>query len=268
MGIQTYQDFLNELSEGNQYGIFIDDTGSPGLQTKRLHPERSSWIGVVISPHDMPEVLQQMPRATGFISEELGASEFHFTDIWSGRKEFKEVEWGVRFGIFQFMTEIFAQYKFPIYVQTFDPVTLEKVRTQLGERTDFFEKLKLFNFRKPKDAALFFLLFLHLRNHIKKERVSDKIKARVFVDEGFKPNGCTIQSKIFENEFADGMICFASSKTIFPIQLADFAAFMLNKSQLLLEKENKTDRDIQLLQLWTVIGPLFRNIGGYNISFN
>jgi len=47
-----YRDFLNELASGSEYGVFIDDTGSPGLQSTppNLHPERKSWIGIVVHP--------------------------------------------------------------------------------------------------------------------------------------------------------------------------------------------------------------------------
>ena len=83
-----YQDFINELAAGKAYGIFIDDTGSPGLTDTPPNylPERKSWVAVIIPPHQMPEVLEQLTGALHELKVATGATEFHFTDIYSGRK--------------------------------------------------------------------------------------------------------------------------------------------------------------------------------------
>jgi hypothetical protein len=36
-----------ELRSGRHYGVFVDDTGSPGLVTPGLHSERKSWVAVL-----------------------------------------------------------------------------------------------------------------------------------------------------------------------------------------------------------------------------
>ncbi len=50
---------MRELADGTTFGIFIDDTGSPGLKSTPsfLHPSRKTWVAVVIPPTYMPEVL-------------------------------------------------------------------------------------------------------------------------------------------------------------------------------------------------------------------
>jgi hypothetical protein len=45
-----YQDFRDQLRAGTLDGVFIDDTGSPGHKTIDLHPERKSWVGVIVLP--------------------------------------------------------------------------------------------------------------------------------------------------------------------------------------------------------------------------
>jgi hypothetical protein len=47
----------------------------------------------------------------------------------------------------------------------------------------------------------------------------------------FKKSGAAIKIPHFERQFADGLVCFARSDAIQPIQLADFAAFALNRHQ-------------------------------------
>ena len=46
------------LRSGRHYGVFIDDTGSPGLLTPGLHAQRKSWvIGNFMLDH--PEVTRE-----------------------------------------------------------------------------------------------------------------------------------------------------------------------------------------------------------------
>jgi len=88
------------------------------------------------------------------------------------------------------------------------------------------ERLAPFDFTRPEDSALFFLL-IRLKWFMQETTGYPTVKARVFIDEGYKKNGVAIQIPTFESAFADGLVCFASSSCILPIQLADFAAFAL-----------------------------------------
>ncbi len=71
-----YQYFLKELAIGEKYGVFIDDTGSPGLAptSSKLHPERESWIAVIIPPFQMSEVLSELPKCLQGLHELIGAT--------------------------------------------------------------------------------------------------------------------------------------------------------------------------------------------------
>ena len=86
------------------------------------------------------------------------------------------------------------------------------------------------------------------------------IKARVFVDEGYKKNGVAIQICTFESAFVDGLVCFASSASILPLQLADFAAFALNRTQLIIGKQKRTSIDNRLLEVLSPIAWNYQNI--------
>jgi len=250
-----YQDFLDELAQGTHYGVFIDDTGSPGLATADLglHPERVSWVAVIVSPTDMRDVLEQFPEALDELSNLVASEEFHFGDIYAGRREFRGVPIAIRFALFEFMAKIFRTYRFPIVVQTFDPDSLAQVR----RRAPFPDAVGPFNLGKPTDAALFFLL-LRVKWHLEGQRAPGV--ARVFVDEGYKKNGIAIRIPNFEKVFADGLICFARSSAIHPIQLADFAAFCMNRTQLLLGKAGLSDLDKRLLEILSPIAWNYINI--------
>jgi hypothetical protein len=110
MNLFQYQDFLDELGEGRSWGVFVDDTGSPGLPSTpaNIHPKRKTWVAVVVRPDIMPEVLDQLSRAIDELQRTTGASEFHFADIYAGRREFKHVHLQVRLALFHFMADLFV----------------------------------------------------------------------------------------------------------------------------------------------------------------
>src|SRR5262249_23604069 len=116
-----------------------------------------------------------------------GATEFHFADIYAGRREFKARSLQERLGIFGFMAHIFGVYNFPILIQTLDPRSIARLRAQAS----FPDKIGPFNLQRPEDTALFLLLlrvkWYRERNYLTEERLS-----RLFVDEGFQRNGAAI----------------------------------------------------------------------------
>src|SRR2546427_6946059 len=123
--VQTfrYQDFVDEQRVGKVHGVFIDDTGSPGLRDtpSHLHPERKSWVAVVVPRSVIAEVWRQFPGAIAELRALVGGTEFHFTDIYMGRRAFEGAALSKRLGVFGFMAHIFAAYNFPVFVQTLDP---------------------------------------------------------------------------------------------------------------------------------------------------
>jgi len=244
---------------GETYGVFIDDTGSPGITDApaNFHPERKTWVAVIVPPSQIAEVMRQMPLALDSLRQSVGADEFHFTDIYSGKKQFKSIDLQVRLGLFEFMAYIFSAYRFPIIVQTFDPETLADMRTRSGGQLP--DSIPPFDFTKCDDLALFWLL-LRLKRYMKEMETYPNTKARVFIDEGYKNNGIAIRIPTFDDAFADGQVCFAKSSSIYPIQLADFAAFTLNRFQLLGGRERRSPLDTRLLEILSPVAFNYVNI--------
>lgn len=59
--------------------------------------------------------------------------------------------------------------------------------------------------------------------------------------------------------FVGGAVLFASSRLVHPVQLADFAAFVLNRWQLLRVKAELTDLDRTLLEILSPVTKCFVN---------
>ena len=244
-----------ELGTGRHYGVFLDDTGSPGLNTPGLHAQRKSWVAVVVPPHQTAEVIDQLPKALSFL-QELGLKdpEFHFAEIWAGRGEFRKLDLPQRLGIFRFMVHIFATYHFKVLVQTFDPENA----TEILNRADWPESFGPLKFRNHEDLALIFAL-LRVRVHL--NSLDDgNATACVVVDEGRLSSGKAIVLPGLAPTFWAGAVHFASSRLFHPIQLADFAAFVMNRWQILRVKERLTDPDKALLEIASPIVQSFVNI--------
>jgi hypothetical protein len=246
---------LTELATGVSGGIFVDDTGSPGLSATpdHLHPMRKSWVAVVVPSQLAPIVMEQMPLALDEIRSETGASEIHAADVFGKRGEFADVPVPTRISIFEFMSWIFDRYNFPILVQTLDPDSTLS-RYVAAELPLSVGPLDLTN---HEHLALLTVL-IRARNYLRDE-LPDNV-ARVFVDEGIVRAGSGIRIPDFEPQMVDGMVCFADSASVFPLQLADFAAYALNRTQLLRKQSELSESDMLFLKIIEPVTRNFRNI--------
>jgi hypothetical protein len=88
----------------------------------------------------------------------------------------------------------------------------------------------------------------------------------VIVDEGRLKSGNAIILPGLAPTFYAGAILFASSRLVQPIQLADFAAYVLNRWQLLRVKDRLNDLDKTLLEILSPIVECFVNIDSVKVQ--
>jgi len=114
-----YQDFIDELRNGTHYGVFVDDTGSPsGTGYKLLPTNRKSYVGVVIPPSLVTDTFSSLASLLTDLNRRFRVSELHFTDIYGGNGEFKNMAWEDRLGIIDTIAKAFGAFNFPIFVQS------------------------------------------------------------------------------------------------------------------------------------------------------
>jgi hypothetical protein len=249
-----------ELRSGRHYGVFIDDTGSPGLITPGLHSQRKSWVAVVVPPHETAEVMDQLPNALDSLREfGLDDPEFHFAKIWAAKGDYTKLSLQQRLGIVEFMAYIFATYRFTVLVQTFDPDNAAEIL----RGAEWPHKLGPLKFGDHEDLALLFVL-LRVRMHLK--ALGDgNATACVVVDEGRLASGRAIVLPGLAPTFVAGAVFFASSRLVHPIQLADFAAFAMNRWQLLRVKDRLSELDRRFLDIVSPITNCFVNIDSVQV---
>ena len=209
----------------------------------------------------MAELLPQLPGVLSELAQAAGgASEFHFTDIYAGKRAFENVSPSVRLALFRFMSAVFEYNRFPVFVQTMDPDTLRDLRSKF-RWPEAFGPLRV---SRHEDFALVFLL-MRVRAYLQSLPLAG-VAARVFVDEGRLKNGVAFGFPKLAPTFRDGLICFANSKVVLPLQLADFAAFVLNRWQLLRQKSSLTRLDKEFLAIVSPVSQCFENIERVSIQ--
>jgi hypothetical protein len=226
--------------------INFDDAATPGAKanSRFLHDSRKSWAAVIIPSEIADDVQQAMEIFTGGIMGDYGASELHFTDIYSGRNEFKGVAVEKRIEIFELMTALFENFELPVLYQTCS----KEILKEWG-----YPRFKKRVWWKSNDPSKMGLLYLcHLVSKLFEEHHEVfRNPLQAFVDEGMAKVGTKVKLPNWGHAFQRRELCFASSKTVFGLQLADFAAFSISHSQWLLAnaKKDKTLKEGDLFFL-------------------
>lgn len=222
--------------------LVIDDTGSPGISTgsRFLRKDRVTWCGLIVSPDERREFAREMAGCTEELTQQFGITEFHFADIYNGKGSWANIQPDLRLAIFNALAEIASLKHFHFLVQTFHKESLQ----DNGFIVCNCNNVDGFNLHDHSDAALVFLL---IRFKIWAMEISFSLPVDVIVDEGRKRAGTESTHWLLNGIAVDSMLKYRSSAAEPLLQIADFGAYVLNRSQMLLCKEKRTNLDNQFL---------------------
>jgi hypothetical protein len=217
----------------NLNGIFIDDSGNPGAKSpsKFLPESRKSWCAVVIPSKISDGVSTAMSIFINGVKKDYNVPELHFTDIYSGRGSWKSVSVEDRIKVFDIMGSLCISFNLPIFYQTWG-------KEFKNDHSVYFELLKkidmeFWDFQKIDHFGLF-LLLVRLKEGLKDLRsVNNDFNGsfHVYVDEGIAKAGNSFQIPCKQDGVFEKMVNFVSSENNVGIQIADFAAFIISRSQ-------------------------------------
>lgn len=228
-------------------GIYIDDTGTPGVKppSKFLHTRRKSWAAVLIPESEAKNVGEELSSILEDLNKVYGLSELHFTEIYSGKGKYrKEISFEERFGLIDKIVTILKSYKLPILYQTTSPESLKDNKSIYV----FPEKCGFLDLSNHEHASLY-LLLRRVRNFMSGNPTLFPNPLPVFVDEGIVKAGTVKDIPDISEFFLNGQINFDKSHRIPFLQLADFAAFAIGKSQWLQAKGNLKQNEIKFLDM-------------------
>ncbi len=214
--------------------IYIDDAGNPGAVSGSdyLSSSRKSWTAVIVPSSVASDIAMAMEIFVTGVRSEFGASELHFTDIYSGRGIWKDVEINKRIEIFDIMKGIFESFSLPIVHQTTSEETLsdhENTLSQLVRTPGSWWDLK------DVSHFGFLLLCFNVSRHVLELYQNGPedfiLPMPLIVDEGLAKAGTSIDLPNWGTVIDGPRAQFVSSKETAGIQMADFAAFSISRTQ-------------------------------------
>lgn len=223
--------------------VYIDDTGTSGLTSasKFSSPEAKSWYAVILKPSDRVIASNFMSDCLKDLKKGYNANEFHFKDIYNGKNEFKDIPLDVRLNIFWEFADLFQKYNFPILCQTFSPEEYE--RNKLIKRTEM-QAIDNFNFNKHGDFGLYHLMML-IRIHIVDARLYPR-PFEIIIDQDGKKVNVSRTVNLFGDDLLNRQIQYKSSADTPLIQLADFAAYCLNRLKWILQNNSQYEKKLDM----------------------
>ena len=214
--------------------VFIDDSGSRGtdIGTTHMPSDRFSWVGVVVPPCMGLTVFENMDCLLLKIRKKYGADELHFVDIFNGKRVWKGVDVDDRMNIFSALSDIIVKENFYLFNRT-----LYETNAMFELARGIFPKFAGKDMNKPEVCALS-LLLVKVQMFLEEMKWENSI---VIIDNGIQKPGSSMVEKSLSPFIKDGEMFFCSSKDIAPLQIADFAAYSLSRSQVILGriKNNK-----------------------------
>lgn len=154
------------------------------------------------------------------------------------------------------MAEIFEEQQFVVLVQSID----EREAGHVIEAFKALERPRSFPFRLERNADLSLFLILIRVKWFLQSRLQSNERAILFVDEGWKKSGTALCIEPWSTFLEHGCVFFARSDAVWGLQLADFAGFVLNRSQQTLAKTSLSELDAAFLPIIDSMSRRFVNI--------
>jgi hypothetical protein len=229
--------------------IYIDDTGTPGQVSKSKYDtgDWKTWIGVILTRREKEKLSFKISKYLAKLNSEFGITEFHFTDIYSGTNEFKNVPIDKRIEIFEYFAKIYSKGNYPFYIQslTSDDVIRNKFNFPPNLKRDNFD------FSNISDLSLFFLLF-NIKDYILKNFNNYDRPIDILIDEGKQKANSKQKIWFLKNISINSSITYRSSKEEVLIQFADFIAYSMNKMRWLAMNNKKGESDKKLFEIFNL----------------
>ena len=226
--------------------VVFDDAGTPGTPSgsKFLHLNRKHWAAVIVPPSMRDDVREALGVLVDGVRDEYGARELHFPEIYGGRGVFKDVPLERRYELFELMSDLLGTFRLPIFFQTFSPEFVKELRQH-----EIWRRPNVGWFRTSDHEHMALLLLLcEVAEFCKQERAALPEPLDALIDEGLVKAGSSIPVPQWTSVFRDGLLCSTKSHEEPFLQLADFAAFSIARTQWILASAERKQRDAIFLQ--------------------
>jgi hypothetical protein len=223
--------------------IAIDDTYGPTDQTtsRYVTGARRTHVAVLFDDSQVEEIRNELRNCLEYVnSEGISASEFHFTDIYNRRGDWKKSKDGFNLGIIEAFASIYRTYRWPVLIQTIDDRTFKDHGVSYEG-----QKVGDFDLSKREDLGLLFLLVTHVKSALPPAPE----KTHLIIDEGHRKAGTDFDKRVFGDaaDHLEGKYEASHNEPL--LQIADFLAFTINRNTYLATKQERTPLDNWFMEL-------------------
>lgn len=229
--------------------IYIDDTGTAQTRSSFKYDTSmsTSWCAVLFDDRVFSEASAFMKKELAELDRFIGLDEFHFTEIFNNKGKYRteNIDWEDRLNIFLDFAAFSAENQFPVFIQTFGEDDYARINLK-NDETYVVENFKVSDYKDFSLCALLFQVRFFLDSH-----PEYSAPYRIIIDEGKQKKGSTQRCSIFGDRLEHRQIVYKSSSDDSLLQLADFAAFTLNRCRWLNMNGTTTwdEYDIQFLRM-------------------
>lgn len=205
--------------------VFLDDSGSSGQEqiNKFVNPNKKIWTGVILTLKEKQDIEGRIEKIINNLNKEMNIKELHFTEIYSGKGEFKGINSELRLEIFAQFVDIYNEYQPYVASIAMDENTLYN-----SGYKNISKRIEGFSLDKPIDSSLFYLL-IFISEYIKIKPDLYQLPVEMIIDEG-RQKAKTRQNFSMISDIVKN-INYESSQETICLQFADFLAFTLNRVQ-------------------------------------
>lgn len=215
-------------------GIYVDDSGNPGADAGSIHlsETRKSWTAVIVPPSAAQDCSFLMDTFLRGVGGDYGTNELHFTEVFGGRGVWKRVKIEDRIQIFRLMSSFLSRrVPLPIVHVTTSQETLndhdEIISTFCTNPKQFWNmSVPHFGFLRMCSEVAAYLREMRENGH---PDFTNPLP--MFADEGLAVAGAIIPLPNWEDVIEGPSVNFVTSQDVAGIQIADFAAFTISRTQ-------------------------------------
>ena len=241
--------------------LVMDDTGfnADSTNSQVLKNEMETYACLILNPYQYEKLNSIMKGLCLELKKRYNTEEFHFTEMYNQKNNFKAMTKGELLEIVDCFIEIIETLDCGIFVQTVSKNLFDENNELNSAFKHGFQNLQIKNSNKQK---VFFVAFLEAKKYIE-ENYPDAELRKVVCDEGLRKAGSELIVDFANQQIQTPIqISFESSKNLPILQLADFTAWFLTRQKQILSKKTSSYNEIdqEMLKLHERMAPYYRNL--------
>lgn len=248
-----------------EYILYVDDTGfnAKDKNSLILQDEQVTFAGVLIGKDRVSSLEKIMTQLGELLKGRYGTTEFHFTEIYNRKNNFKNIQFEETLNMLDMFTDLFNHFDLRIFVHT----CMQNVSEAQSFMNDSIDEVAPFlHLKKGAKTQALLLSYLKAKKYLADNLRNAKI-TNIICDEGLRKNGA---SEIIKPD--EVKLEFKSSTECNLLQLADFSAWFITRAKNVLDKaslkKDLSQEDRAVLSIYSKLTNNYLGLSTTNVVLN